>query len=170
VPKDHPESNFKMAFEAFLSKVPLPPENIYRIEADNKPPKEAARRYETSLRNFFASFKESRSFPPFDLIILGVGRDGHTASLFPKSSALKEKHRWAVDVFNPSASPPLPRITLTLPVINSAKYVLFLVSIKEKKETVQMILENPERARQLYPAAMVNPQEKLTWFITTLTN
>jgi 6-phosphogluconolactonase len=109
---------------------------------------------------------ESKSFPHFDLIILGIGSDGHTASLFPKSNALKEKRRWVVDVFNLNASPPLPRITLTLSAINSAKCALFLVSMKEKRKTVQMILESPERARQLYPAAHSKKADLVHHYLT----
>jgi len=94
---------------------------------------------------------------------LGLGQDGHTASLFPGDAALEEKYRWVVAVDGASASPPVPRITLTFPVLNKARCVIFLASGSNKREVFQRIVNNPETAP--YPAARVRPSGRLLWFI-----
>jgi 6-phosphogluconolactonase len=175
VPPGHPDSNFGMAFQALIAKIPVPPENIHRIPGDEPTPEAGARAYEDMLHAFFQGgiHQESRDshgasdqgFPGFDLIILGVGTDGHTASLFPGDPLLEERKRWLGSVSHPRGSPPVPRITLTLPVINQARCVLFLVSGMEKKDVVRLILNDPETARGRYPAAMVNPVGRVVWFL-----
>jgi 6-phosphogluconolactonase len=166
VPPDNPDSNFSLAFETLISRVDLPPANIHRIPATTGPPKAAAEEYEKILREFFQAAAESDSiisFPSFDLVLLGMGVDGHTASLFPGDAALGEKTSWVVAVEGTSASPPVPRITLTFPVINEAKCVLFLASGSSKLQVIQEILNNPHTVT--YPAAKVQPSGKLLWFI-----
>ena len=157
VPRGHPDSNYKLVHEALLSKVPIPEENIHWINGEKKP-EQAAREYEDSLRQFF----ETQSFPVFDLIILGVGVDGHTASLFPGTTAVHERTRIALPVY---AEVPKPdRVTLTLPVLNNASQVLFLASGREKAVVLHEIHEdgNPK----LYPAGLVRPVHgRLTWLI-----
>jgi 6-phosphogluconolactonase len=157
VPGDHPESNFKLAADAFLSRVALPKENIHRIKGEEGPGR-AAQDYERELRLFFGP----ASFPVFDLIILGAGEDGHTASLFPGSDSLKERTRLALPV---SLEPPkLDRVTLTLPVLDHAAEVLFLVAGRAKAGVVHAIVEkgNP----MVYPAGLVRTaQGGLTWFV-----
>ncbi len=165
VPLDHPESNFSMAFHALISKVPIPPQNVHRMPAEIEPPGDAAEAYERILWEFFGSPKEAGLTPTFDLILLGVGKDGHTASLFPGDQALEEEKRWVTAVLTPHGSPRVPRITLTLPLINRARCVLFIVSGSGKREVVGSILEEPDSAAQLYPAARVNPDGKVVWLI-----
>ena len=166
VPSDSPDSNYSLALQALISKVDVPPSNIHRIPATSGTPKAVAAEYETTLREFFqpsAPSDPSISFPSFDLVLLGMGADGHTASLFPGDAALEERTSWVVAVEGSSASPPVRRITLTFPVINEAKCVLFLVSGPSKLKVLQEILNNPHTAT--YPAAHVQPQGKLLWFI-----
>ena len=166
VESDNPDSNFSLAFQALISKVDVPASNIHRIAAATGSPKAVAAEYETTLREFFqttAAGDPSTSFPSFDLVLLGIGVDGHTASLFPGDAALEERTSWVVAVEGSSASPPVPRITLTFPVINEAKCVLFLASGSNKLKVLQEILNNPHTA--IYPAAHVQPAGKLLWFI-----
>ena len=175
VPSDHPDSNFAMAFRSLISKVPITPRNVHRIPGEVEPPEDAAAAYEKILREFFGSIPLSdthpnassagESFPSFDLIVLGMGKDGHTASLFPGDEALEEKKRWMTAVRNPRGSPPVPRITLTLPVINRARCILFLVSGPGKGGVFRTILEDPDAAAQRYPAARVVPNGRMVWFI-----
>ena len=157
VPQDWPESNYKLVHDAFLSSVPLPAENIHRIRGEEEPA-DAAQTYEYEL----LSFIDSRGIVVFDLVILGTGEDGHTASLFPGSDALFERTRLAVPVF--LEQPKINRVTLTLPVLNHAAQVLFLVSGRAKADIVRDILEGDETQR--YPAGQVRPVSgEVTWFI-----
>ncbi len=157
VPEDHPESNFKLAVDTFLSSVAMPKENIHRIKGEEVPGR-AARDYEQELRSFFGT----ASFPVFDLIILGAGEDGHTASLFPGSASLHERTRLALPVY--LEPPKLNRVTLTLPVLNHAAEVLFLASGRAKAGVVHAIVENGNPMR--YPAGLVQPARgSVAWFI-----
>ena len=166
VPSDNPDSNFSLALQTLISKVDVPPSNIHRIPAATGSPKPVAAEYETTLREFFqatAGSDPSTSFPSFDLVLLGIGGDGHTASLFPGDAALEERDRWVVAVDGANASPPVERITLTLPAINKARYVIFLASGSNKREVFQQVVNNPETSS--YPAARVKPSGRLVWFI-----
>src|SRR5210317_114660 len=111
VPSDNPDSNFSLAFQALISRVDVPPANIHRIPATTGSAKAVAKEYEKTLREFFqyaAENDSSTSFPSFDLVLLGLGADGHTASLFPGDAALEERTSWVVAVEGSSASPPVP--------------------------------------------------------------
>ncbi|MGD8383566.1 MAG: 6-phosphogluconolactonase [Syntrophobacterales bacterium] len=166
VPSDNPDSNFSLAFQALISKVDVPPANIHRIPAATGSPKDGAKEYEKRLREFFQHFVKSDSiisFPFFDLVLLGIGQDGHIASLFPGDAALEEKERWVVAVDGLNALPPVPRITLTLPAINKARNVIFLAAGSNKREVFQQVVINPETSA--YPAARVKPSGSLLWFI-----
>lgn len=159
VPPDDPQSNYRMAYEAMLSKVPVKPENIFRIHGEEKDAKVAARQYEQTLISFFGL--KAGEFPRFDLILLGTGPEGHTASLFPDSAALAEQSRLVVanwvEKFNTL------RITLTLPVLNHAAVVVFLASGEDKAEIIQKVLEG---RGALLPAQMVHPENgKLIWYL-----
>jgi 6-phosphogluconolactonase len=169
VPSDNPDSNYFLALQTLISKVDVPPSNIHRIPAATGSPKVVAAEYETTLREFFkpsAARDLSSSFPSFDLVLLGLGEDGHTASLFPCDAALEEKTKWAVAVDGSTAVPSIPRVSLTLPVLNEARHVLFLASGVSKRKVFREILNNPEKTG--YPAARVVPSGKLLWFIDEL--
>ncbi len=157
VPPDHPESNYKLAFDTFLSGIHLPHANIHRIKGEEGPAA-AAQSYEEDLRNFFGG----PGVPLFDLIMLGAGEDGHTASLFPGSASLHERTRLALPVYLETPKP--NRVTLTLPVLNHAAEVLFLATGRAKAGVVHAIVENGNPMR--YPAGLVQPvRGNITWFI-----
>ena len=146
-----------MARLALLDKVPLPAENIIPITYKNSPEK-AAQNYEAQLRLRF-----NAEFPRFDLILLGLGTDGHTASLFPGTTAVNEQIRWTSPATPLNQT--LSRITLTLPVINAAANILFLVVGKNKAAVMQQIINNPQIQPPL-PAQLVNPaQGTLMWLL-----
>lgn len=169
VPASHDDSNFKMVSEALIEHVSIPPENIHRIPTETVSPEETATQYEATLREFFHVFdplSDSKKLPVFDLILLGMGKDGHTASLFPDSPVLEEQERWVSATPVPNLNPPVRRITLTFPVINAAQNVLFLVSGAEKQPILQTIQETPEKAYNMYPAARVAPGGDLLWFLS----
>ncbi len=158
VPIDDPRSNQMMALRTLLKHVPIKKENIHWINCKNDPHK-AAKQYEKDLRSVFG---ENPQFT-FDLILLGLGADGHTASLFPKNPALKEKKRWVLVVKRDSE--PFMRITLTLPVINRARVVLFLVSGKEKASILKEVFSDDSDPLKV-PAKLINPQlGKLIWLV-----
>jgi 6-phosphogluconolactonase len=157
VPADHRESNFKLANDAFMSKAALSDENIHRIEGE-RGPDQAAQQYERKLRAFFGT----GAVPVFDLILLGVGEDGHTASLFPGTAAIREQDRLVAPVH--LTLPQLDRVTLTLPMLNHAAEVLFLVSGRAKAKVVQAIMEKKNQAH--VPAGLVRPAHgNSTWFV-----
>lgn len=166
LPPDHPDSNYALAFQRLVSKVDVPPAQVHRIITESPSAKDAAEDYEKTLRHFFRSpsgSEDDKSLPSFDVILLGLGEDGHTASLFPGDPALEEKYRWVVAVEGANASPPVPRITLTFPILNKADCVIFLVSGSRKKEVFEEIINNPGTAP--YPAARIRPSGRLLWFI-----
>ncbi len=159
VPPDHPDSNYRMAKEALLSKVPVPPENIFRVRAEEKDANVVAKDYEEALKLFFRL--KPGEFPRFDLILLGLGPDGHTASLFPNTAALNETKRLVVanwvEKFKTN------RITFTYPVLNYAACVIFLVSGGDKSEIVREVLENPGAD---LPSQKVHPANgRLLWLL-----
>jgi 6-phosphogluconolactonase len=160
VARDHPDSNFGMANALLISKVALPAENVHPIVVETGTPDEVARAYEQSLNKFFGG-----NSPSFDLVLLGMGEDGHTASLFPHDSVLHEQVKNVAAVHAKGAFPAVRRITLTLPVINRSACALFLVSGKNKREVFQAIVARTDRAGSTYPAALVQPREKLVWFV-----
>ncbi len=163
VPQESKDSNFAMAYKALISQVPLLSQNVHRIPAEISPPEKAAGNYERMIREFFKP-EEEDSFL-FDAMILGVGEDGHTASLFPGSSTLADKGHWVLAVNAPSSFSPQKRITLTLPLINRSRSIFFLASGAKKREVVGGILKNPETARSLYPAAMIHPLGSVAWYV-----
>lgn len=170
VPCDHHDSNFAMASQALIEHVPVSVSNIHRIPTELLSPDESADAYEKKLRNLFnifGSLTVNNDWPVFDLILLGMGKDGHTASLFPDSPVLHEGNRWVAATPVPKLNPPVRRITLTFPVINAARNVLFLVSGAEKLPVVRTMLESPGKAWELYPAARVAPAGKLLWFVVS---
>jgi 6-phosphogluconolactonase len=166
VPPDHSDSNFRMTEESLLRSVPLLPENIHRIRAE-LPPEEAALDYEQRLGAFFTGQRGQPDATTlgtdFDLILLGMGGDGHTASLFPGTAVLCEQKRWVVAYYVDKLD--AWRITLTPASINAAKQVLFLVSGGEKAETLQRVLTGPYQPDVL-PAQVVQPENgDVTWLL-----
>jgi 6-phosphogluconolactonase len=159
VPPNDPESNYRMANESMLSKVAVPPENIFRIRAEEQDAAAAASEYAQAITKFFAL--KPGEFPRFDLIYLGIGPDGHTASLFPGSAGLEEHSRlvianW-VEKFKTN------RITFTYPVLNGAACVTFLVSGPDKAPILHEVLENPESG---LPCQRVRPTNgRLVWLL-----
>ena len=161
VPPGDPESNYRMAEETFLSKVPIPPANIFPIHAQNPDASAAADDYEQTLRKFFAL--APGEYPHFDLILLGMGPDGHTASLFPETAALEEKSRLVVANWVEKLK--TSRITFTLPVLNASRCVAFLVSGTDKAAVLHEVLEGNAPAEK-YPSKLVRPSDgRLIWFV-----
>jgi 6-phosphogluconolactonase len=161
VPPDHTDSNYRMAKESLLSKIDIPQGNIFPIPAENPDATAAAQAYEQTLRKFFAL--PPGEFPRFDLILLGLGPDGHAASLFPETEALREKSHLVVANWVEKLK--TSRITFTLPVLNSARCVAFLVSGTDKAAAVREVLEGTAPADK-YPSKLVRPTEgKLIWFV-----
>ncbi len=159
VPPNHPDSNYRMANEALLSKTSIPAQNVFRVPAEEPDAKVAAQKYEDSLKKFFAV--PMGQFPVFDLIYLGVGPDGHTASLFPGTTALAEKQRWVVSNWVEKFK--TDRITFTYPLINNAVCVTFLSSGSDKAATLHEVLENPNAG---LPSQGIKPTHgSLVWMI-----
>ena len=160
VPPDDEESNFRLAHDALLSQVPVPPENVHRIRAEETDPALAASDYERELRNFFQL--NSQQLPRFDLILLGLGPDGHTASLFPSTDALNETEHLVVANWIERLK--THRITVTFPVLNNAASVLFLVSGSEKANVLRDVISGANTDE--YPAQRVRPTSgTVTWLV-----
>jgi 6-phosphogluconolactonase len=161
LPPDHPDSNFGAANEALLSKLDLPRENVHRIHGEHRHPEIAAADYEAELRRHFGLAETE--FPRFDLAYLGMGADGHTASLFPDSEALEERRRLAVAQWVETLG--AQRITLTCPTFNNASCILLLVTGGEKAETLSEVLEGPADPPR-YPVQLIRPESgELHWYI-----
>jgi 6-phosphogluconolactonase len=155
VPPDHEDSNYRMAREALLDHVPIG--SVHRMRGES-PPDEAAASYEEELREFFGDDE----IPSFDLIMLGIGEDGHTASLFPETPALEVADRWVVA--NPVSKLETIRLTLTAPVINAAKTVNFLTAGEGKAEALKEILEGSADPLK-YPAKLIQPTNGPVWMV-----
>ncbi len=161
VPPDHPDSNYRMAHEALLSKVLVPAANVQRIKSEYPEAHRAADEYDQRLREFFAV--AVGHFPQFDLLLLGMGPDGHTASLFPGTAALHERTRLVVANWVEKFS--TDRITLTPPVLNNAARIIFLVGGEEKAETLRAVLQG-EQQPERFPAQLISPtQGTLLWLV-----
>jgi 6-phosphogluconolactonase len=161
VPPTDPDSNYRMADETMLSKIPVAAANAFRMKTENPDAAAVAEDYEQTLRKFFQI--EPGQVPAFDLILLGMGPDGHTASLFPGTAALQEKSRLVQA--NWVEKMKTYRITLTLPVLNAARCVIFLVSGTDKAAALHAVLEGDVPGEQ-YPAKLVRPRQgKLIWLV-----
>lgn len=157
VPYDHPDSNYRMVREAMLARVPVPPENVHPVPVDGTP-EDAARRYERTLQEAYGAATLDPARPLFDVTLLGLGTDGHTASLLPGEPVLEERRRWVAAVAH---GRPETRITITYPVIESSRRVAFLVAGSEKADILRDIRTGDSQA----PAARVRPRGELFWFV-----
>jgi 6-phosphogluconolactonase len=157
VPHDHPDSNFGMAREAFLSRVPVPRDNVHAIPTEGLSPEEAAAAYEATLKRFYGADTLASGRPLFDVTLLGIGEDGHTASLFPGQPALQQTQRWVVAVI---AAMPQPRITLTYPALDSSRDLAFIVTGRGKRDVVA----RAQAGDRTIPAGSIRPVGRLHWF------
>jgi 6-phosphogluconolactonase len=157
VPYDHPESNYRMTREAMLAKASVPPENVHPVPIDGTP-EDAARRYERTLQDAYGATTLDPARPLFDVTLLGLGPDGHTASLLPGEPVLEERKRWVAAV---SHGRPEIRITMTYPAIESSRHVAFLVAGRDKAAMLRAIRAGGSRV----PAARVRPVGELIWFV-----
>lgn len=157
LPQEHPESNYQSTFEHLVGRLPIPEGNIYRMPGELDP-ETGALEYERLLYHSF-----SWKTPVFDLILLGVGEDGHVASLFPGDPALNERKRWVLPVQHDKPPPPLvDRLTLTYPVLNFARNIIFIVSGERKAQVLRRILVE----REQLPAALVKPvNSQVIWML-----
>jgi 6-phosphogluconolactonase len=161
VPPDHPDSNYRMAREALLDHVPLPAANVHRIPAEDPDAAGAAVRYDAELSQAFAL--TAAELPRFDLVLLGLGPEGHTASLFPGSDVIRESTLRVAAPYVPKLA--AFRITLTPPVLNHAAAVVFLVSGADKAPALAAVIEG-EPQPDLYPAQIVRPRNgTLLWLV-----
>lgn len=166
VAKTHPDSNYKLAYDNFLSKVPIVPGHVYAIN-DSLSAEAAAEDYETVLRQLaktgILDASKSGDYPTFDLMLLGIGPDGHIASLFPGHPLLSEKEKWVTSIRD-SPKPPPERITFTLPVINAAANIAMVVTGACKADALKKGLSD-ELHDDVLPVQMVSPKNgNLTWF------
>ena len=158
VPADDPRSNYHMARETLISQVPIPAQNVHPMPTNLSSPEECARAYETELLKFFGSEP-----PAFDVQLLGIGDEGHTASLFPGSRELGEKVRWVAAV-RVAAEPP-QRITLTPVVLNQGRNTFFLVAGEGKRAILSAIRDELASKPSQYPAARIHPAREPVWFL-----
>ncbi len=160
VPMDDERSNAGMAHRAFLADLPVPPGNIHPIPTHAATPEDAARLYQTELTRHYGRDRLDRAAPLFDIVLMGLGSDGHTASLFPGAPAVEEKDRWAVGVAEAGLAPFVPRVTLTYPVMASTREMLFLVSGQGKREILGRVLAGED-----LPAARAHAVGELFWLV-----
>jgi len=156
VPHDHPASNYRMAHEAMLARAPILPDCVYPIPCDGTP-EDAALRYERTLQKAYGDTRLDPARPLFDLTLLGIGEDGHTASLIPGQPVLDERRRWVAPVLH---GRPEIRITLTFPAIQCSRRVAFLVAGDKKAAILRAIRDGAD-----VPAARVRPHGELLWFV-----
>lgn len=157
VPWDHPDSNYGMARAALLAHVPAPPQNVHGIPTTGDPAA-AANAYQEDLRAYYGSDRLDPARPLFDVQLLGLGADGHTASLIPGTDVLDERTRWVAAVTH---GRPEARITLTYPALESSRHTAFLVAGADKREALARVLKGD---RSL-PAGRLEPQGDFTWFV-----
>lgn len=158
VAQDDPLSNFRMTRETLISHVPIPAANVHPMPTLPGPPEKSAEAYEQELRKFFGAAP-----PEFDLQLLGLGPEGHIASLFPGAPALEEKQRWVMAVEAP-AKPP-QRLTLTPVVLNQGRNTFFLVAGNDKREIISALRNEPDSKPSQYPAGRIRPAGRVLWFL-----
>jgi 6-phosphogluconolactonase len=160
VPERDPLSNMGAAKRAFLDSAPVPRQNIHPVPTKASDPEAAARAYEDELKQFYGADRLDAGRPLFDFVLMGLGPDGHTASLFPHSPALEEKERWVVGVPKAGMEPFVPRVTLTFPALASTREMLFLVDSADKRSILGRVLDGED-----LPAHRAHAQGDLVWLI-----
>jgi 6-phosphogluconolactonase len=159
VPQSDPRSNAGMTRRSLLNRVPVRQEMIHAIPTDLESTAEAARVYESELQRFYGAARIDPARPLFDIVLMGMGRDGHTASLFPDHVQLNEQ-RWAVEVLDPAIEPFVSRVTLTFPVLAATREMLFLISGESKRDTVGRVLAGAD-----LPAGRAHSNGSLVWLM-----
>ncbi len=157
VPHDDPDSNYRMTREALLSRVPVPADRIHPVPTQGRSPAQAAEVYEATLRRYYGTGILAADRPLFDVTLLGIGENGHTASLFPGQPALQETQHWVVAAVGAKSE---PRITLTYPALNSSRDVAFLATGQGKRDVIARV----QAGDLSLPAAMIRPVGRLHWF------
>jgi 6-phosphogluconolactonase len=160
VPESDPLSNMGTARRVFLDRVGAPRQNIHSIATESDTPETAARLYEDELKAFYAAKKLDPARPMFDLVLMGLGGDGHTASLFPNSPALNETHRWVLGIDKAGMEPFVPRVTLTFPALASTREMLFLVDGADKRAILSRVLSGED-----LPAHHAYADGDLVWLV-----
>jgi 6-phosphogluconolactonase len=158
VPPDHPDSNFRMAREALFARVPVPAGHIHPIPTQGLTPEQSASAYEATLKHYYGRDELEADHPLFDVTLLGLGEDGHTASLFPATPSLAEDRRWAIAVVGVKTQ---PRITLTYPALNSSADVAFLVTGASKRAILARVCAGDKDL----PALRVRPPHQPLWLV-----
>ncbi|WP_262272529.1 6-phosphogluconolactonase [Microvirga yunnanensis] len=158
VPHDSAQSNFRMACETLLSRMPIPAANVHPVPTKGLTPEEAAVEYECTLQSFYGATVLTPKRPLFDVVLLGLGAEGHIASLFPGTAILEERRRWVASVVG---AKPEPRISLTYPALNSSRQVAFLAAGESKRE----VLDRLFRGDTSLPAARLRPRGELRFFL-----
>lgn len=158
VPQENARSNYHMVRTALFDRAPIPRENIHAVPTESGNAAEAAAAYEAELMKFYGSDRLAANRSLFAATLLGLGNDGHTASLFPGNPVLAERKRWAMGVSDPSV--PEPRVTLTIPTLESSGEIAFLVTGEEKNAIVAQLAQDEE-----LPAARIHPAGRLRWFL-----
>ncbi len=162
VPFDHKDSNCRMVLEALIAHVPIPPDNVHRMPVESGPPEKAAELYEDELQRFYSARYGITALDParplFDVTLLGLGTDGHTASLFPGTAALEERKAWATAVVGVKSE---ARVSLTYPVLESSAAILFLVAGAEKRTALAGVLGK----NLALPAARLKTDAPILWFV-----
>jgi 6-phosphogluconolactonase len=166
VPPDDPDSNYRMAYETLLSQVPIPTENVFRMRGED-PPEEGAAEYANQLQEFFnlsqAGGPSPENYPRLDLVLLGMGPDGHTASLFPDTAALQVRGKPVTANYVPKMD--VNRVSLTAPAINRAANIIFLIAGASKAPALKAVLEGDYQPH-IYPSQLIRPsQGKLTFLV-----
>jgi 6-phosphogluconolactonase len=157
VPPEHPDSNYRMAREALLGRAPVPVANVHPMPTEGLSPEDAAAAYEATLRRFYGADRLAPERPLFDVMLLGIGDDGHTASLFPGHAALEEERRWVLAVRGAKEA----RITLTYPALGSSRHTAFLATGAAKRDAVR----RAQAGDHAIPAGRLRPVGALHWFI-----
>ncbi len=160
VPHDHPDSNYRMARETMIAHVPVPPANVHPVETAGTTPERCAEAYQATLQHYYGGETLERGRPLFNVTLLGLGDDGHTASLFPGTAALMERERWVTAVIG---AKPEPRISLTYPSLDSSGTIAFMVAGAAKHPMLKRLIARDPAL----PASHVDPSGRLVMFCDT---